>query len=94
METKLNDHQEITHSMVLKPHKAHRLHYFETHSLYPGSFRKFLNNLTFIKFVRFSTSFLSRDFLSISHVTRCCRKICDYNNTLKKINDIVKEAEV
>ena len=56
--------------MVLKPHKAHMLHYFETHSLYPGSFRKTLNNLASTKFVRFSTSFLSRDFLSISHVTR------------------------
>ena len=56
--------------MVLKPHKAHRLHYFEIYSLYPGSFRKTLNNLTSTKFVRFSTSFLSGDFQSISHITR------------------------
>ena len=25
-EIKLGDHQEITHDMVLKPHKTHRLH--------------------------------------------------------------------
>ena len=68
--TKSSDHREITHPMVLKPHKAHRLHYFEIYSLYPGSFRKTLNNLTSTKFVRFSTSFLSGDFLSISHITR------------------------
>ena len=68
--TKSGDHQEITHVMVLKPHKAHRLHYFETHSLYLGNFKTTLNNLTSTKFVRFSTSFLLRDFLSISHVTR------------------------
>ena len=42
--------------------QAHKLHYFETHSFYLGSFRKTLNNLTFTKFVRFSTSFLSWDF--------------------------------
>ena len=69
-ETKSGNHRKITHGMVLKPHKVHRLHYFKTHSLYPGSFRKTLNNLTSTKFVRFSTSFLSRDFLSISHITR------------------------
>ena len=69
-ETKSGDHREITHGMVLKPHKAHRLHYSETHSLYPGSFRKISNNLTSTKFVRFSTSFLLRDFLSISHIIR------------------------
>ena len=68
--TKSGDHREITHGMVLKPHKTHRLHYFETHSLYLGNFRKTLNNLTSIKLVRFSTSFLSKDFLSISHITR------------------------
>ena len=70
MKTKSGDHQKITHGMVLKPHKAHKLHYFETHNLYPGSLRKTLNNLTSTKFVRFSILFLSRDFLSISHVTR------------------------
>ena len=69
-ETKLSDHWEITHGLVLKPHKTHRLYYFQIHSLYPGSFKKTLNNLTSTKFVRFSTSFLSRDFLSISHITR------------------------
>ena len=68
--TKSSDHREITYGMVLKPQKAHRLHYFETHNLYPGSFRKTLNNLIPTKFVRFSTSFLSKDFLSISHITR------------------------
>ena len=65
MKTKSDDHRKITHGMVLKPHKTHRLHYFETHNLYPGSFKKMLNNLTSTKFVRFLTSFLSRDFLSI-----------------------------
>ena len=68
--TKSDDHGEITHGMVLKPHKAHRLHYFQIYSLYLRNFRKTLNNLTSTKFVRFSTSFLSRDFLSISHITR------------------------
>ena len=70
MKTKSDDHREITHGMVLKPHKTHRLHYFETHSLYLGNFRKILNNLTSIKFVRFLALFLSIDFLSISHITR------------------------
>ena len=49
---------------------THRLHYFETRSSYPGSLKKTLNNLTFTKFVRFSTSFLSKKFLLISHITR------------------------
>ena len=69
METKSGDHREITYGMVLKPHKPHKLHYFQIHSLYLGNFRKTLNNLTSTKFIRFSTSFLSRDFLSISHIT-------------------------
>ena len=68
--TKSGDHWEIKDGMVSKPHKAYRLHYFETHSLCLGNFKKTLNNLTSTKFVRFSTSFLSRDFLSISHITR------------------------
>ena len=29
-ETKSGNYREITHGMVLKPHKAHRLHNFET----------------------------------------------------------------
>ena len=62
MKTKSGDHREITHGMVLKPHKVHKLHYFQIHSLYLGNFRKILNNLTSTKFVRFSTSFLSKDF--------------------------------
>ena len=53
IETKSSDHWKITHGIVLKPHKAHGLHYFETHSLCLGSFRKTLNNLTSTKFVRF-----------------------------------------
>ena len=35
---------------------------FQIHSLYPGDFRKTLNNLTSKKFFRFSTSFLSKRF--------------------------------
>ena len=69
-ETKSGDHREITHGVVLKPHKAHRLYYFETHSFYLSSFRKTLNNLTSTKFIGFSTSFFSRDFLLISHITK------------------------
>ena len=68
--TKSGDHWEIKDGMVSKPHKAYRLHYFETHSLCLGNFKKTLNNLTSTKFVRFSTSFLSKDFLSISHIIR------------------------
>ena len=62
MKTKSGDHLEITHGMVLKPHKAQRLYYFQISSLYQGSFRKISNNLTSTKFVRFSTSFLSKGF--------------------------------
>ena len=62
MKTKSGDHLEITHDMVLKPHKAQRLYYFQISSLYQGSFRKISNNLTSTKFVRFSTSFLSKRF--------------------------------
>ena len=40
METKSGDHWEITHGMVLKPHKAHNLHYSETNSFYKGNFKK------------------------------------------------------
>ena len=55
MKTKSRDHREITHGIVLKPHKTHRLHYFQISSLYLGSFRKISNNPTSTKFVRFST---------------------------------------
>ena len=67
-ETKSGDHREITHGMVLKSTQAHKLHYFETLSSYPNSFREILNNLTSTKFTRFSASFLSRYFLSISQI--------------------------
>ena len=39
-------------------------------SLCLGNYKKTLNNLTSTKFVRFSTSFLSKDFLTIFHITR------------------------
>ena len=62
METKSGDHREITYGMVLKPHKLHKLHYFQTHSLYLRNFRKTLNNLTSTKFVRFSNFSLIKRF--------------------------------